>query len=197
MTVKERRERERACRHQLIIESARDLAEAEGWDEVTTRRLAERIEYSQPVLYSHFAGKEAIVQAVALQGFGELAAALRNARAGGGEPEDVLRRMASAYADFGLNQPRVYDAMFVLSSGLIFGSPETPEPLQDAFSELRGVVADLAQGHDIDTYTEVVWSALHGLVTLARSDRLRGNRHNERLDLLLDRFTRVQNRSPR
>ena len=47
---------------------------------MTTRRLADCIEYSQPVLYSHFEGKDAIVSAVALEGFGELAAVLRNAR---------------------------------------------------------------------------------------------------------------------
>jgi Bacterial regulatory proteins, tetR family len=37
----------------LIITTARKLAEAEGWDAVTTRRLSSQIEYSQPVLYKH------------------------------------------------------------------------------------------------------------------------------------------------
>lgn len=57
MSVRERKERERANRHQLIVSTARELAESDGWDAVTTRRLAERIEYSQPVLYSHFRGR--------------------------------------------------------------------------------------------------------------------------------------------
>jgi hypothetical protein len=56
-----RRARERAARHALIIQTARQIAETDGWDAVTTRRLAETIEYSQPVLYSHFANKDAIV----------------------------------------------------------------------------------------------------------------------------------------
>lgn len=85
MSVTARRERERAQRHQLIIKAARELAEAEGWDAVTTRRLAERVEYSQPVLYSHFDGKDAIVRAVAIQGFEELAARLAAARLGVGD----------------------------------------------------------------------------------------------------------------
>ena len=50
MSTTERRERERAQRHQLIITAARELAEADGWEAVATRRLAERVEYSQPVL---------------------------------------------------------------------------------------------------------------------------------------------------
>ena len=39
MTVQQRRERDRAKRQELIVRTARELAEAEGWDAVTTRRL--------------------------------------------------------------------------------------------------------------------------------------------------------------
>ena len=80
MTATQRRERDRRLRHELIVRTARDLAEAEGWDAVTTRRLADRVEYSQPVLYSHFENKDAIVRAVAIEGFADLAAQLRSAR---------------------------------------------------------------------------------------------------------------------
>jgi AcrR family transcriptional regulator len=79
MSVQERKERERADRERLIVATARELAEQQGWDAVTTRRLAERIEYSQPVLYSHFRGKREIIGAVALQGATEMAAELRAA----------------------------------------------------------------------------------------------------------------------
>ena len=44
MSIQSRRERERAEREQLIITAARELAEAEGWEAVTTRRLAERVD---------------------------------------------------------------------------------------------------------------------------------------------------------
>src|SRR3569833_4545352 len=80
MSIQTRRERERAEREQLIVTAARELAESEGWDAVTTRRLAAEIEYSQPVLYSHFKGKDAIMAAVAVEGFAALAAELRAAR---------------------------------------------------------------------------------------------------------------------
>lgn len=82
MSVQERKERERLARERLIVATARELAEQQGWDAVTTRRLAERIEYSQPVLYSHFRGKREIIGAVALEGATEMAATLRAAAAG-------------------------------------------------------------------------------------------------------------------
>src|SRR5260221_9402898 len=77
MSIAERRERQRAERYELILAAARELAEAEGWDAVTTRRLAGIIDYSQPVLYSHFKGKADIMAAVATRGFEELATRLR------------------------------------------------------------------------------------------------------------------------
>src|ERR1700746_373581 len=97
MSVQDRRARERQQRERLIVATAAELAEAEGWDAVTTRRLAEAIEYSQPVLYSHFSGKDAIVQAVALQGFAQLAATLREAQDAATSPRAVLLALAQAY----------------------------------------------------------------------------------------------------
>lgn len=188
MSVQHRRARERAQRHRLIIDTARALAESEGWDVVTTRRLAEEIEYSQPVLYSHFENKEAIVRAVAIEGFGEMAEALRTAREGAGSPVEALRRVARAYTDFGLSRPALYDAMFVMATDMPFGQADAPGELHAAFAELRAVVAELAGGDDPDTCTEVVWSALHGFTSLTRGGRLRLDHHAEQLELLLQRI---------
>ena len=80
--IAERKGRERAERERRIIAAARGIAEREGWDAVTIRRLAEEIEYSQPVLYSHFENKDAIVAAVAVEGFQEITVALREAASG-------------------------------------------------------------------------------------------------------------------
>ena len=98
MSIAERRERQRAERYERIVAAACELAEAEGWDAVTTRRLAELIDYSQPVLYSHFKGKADIMGAVAIRGFEELAARLRMAKANlAGESDHLaqsLRRLS-------------------------------------------------------------------------------------------------------
>lgn len=185
MTIQNRRERERAERHQLIIDAARDLAESEGWEAVTTRRLAERVEYSQPVLYSHFKGKDAIVCAVAIQGFGELARQLREARAGQGDP---LRSLADAYLRFARERPALYDVMFVQQTDIAFGSSETPAELRAAFGEFVAAVETVAGDRDLETLTEVFWSTLHGIATLTHGERLRPDHHQDRLDLTLSAF---------
>jgi len=180
-----RRARERAQRHHLIIQTARALAEADGWDAVTTRRLAEAIEYSQPVLYSHFASRDAIVAAVAVQGFTELAEQLHQARASAVDQQHILAGVAHAYLDFGLANPALYDAMFTLHTGLPFGQTDVPLPVHAGFEELRAAVAPLAGDRHLDTFTEVFWSALHGLVMLTRAGRLRQSQAGLRLPLLV------------
>ncbi|HEX3787900.1 MAG TPA: TetR/AcrR family transcriptional regulator [Pseudonocardiaceae bacterium] len=185
MSISGRKERERAERHELIISTARELAEAEGWDAVTTRRLAERIEYSQPVLYSHFAGKDAIVSAVAVQGFAELATALAAARASAGTPEQAVAAVAGAYTAFGAANPALYDAMFTLTTDLPFATAAAPAPLRAAFAEIADALAPLAGERDPGLYAEVGWGAMHGMVTLTRAGRLPADQREQRLALLV------------
>jgi AcrR family transcriptional regulator len=189
MSVQERRERERTQRERLIVTTARDLAEAEGWDAVTTRRLAELIEYSQPVLYSHFKGKDAIMAAVAVEGFAEIAAQLRAARAKAATARAALAAVVSAYVDFAERRPALYDAMFIHAVDLRFAHPETPTALREAFGAIREALRPFTGDDDLDVHTEVLWAGLHGLVTLMRGGRLPRESHEQRIALLLDRFT--------
>ncbi|WP_393071952.1 TetR/AcrR family transcriptional regulator [Streptomyces sp. LN704] len=198
MTLRERRLREQAQRHRLILTTAREMAEAEGWDYVTTRRLADRIEYSQPVLYQHFKNKDAIVHAVALEGFAELAAALRAARLGTAEPRGALDAVARAYVDFAERGPVLYQAMLTLDpggddapAGTTGGASggacgDTPAPLADVLAEIGLAVAPVAAGRDGELLAEVLWSAWHGLAALTGGRRLRPGLTGRRLAALTE-----------
>jgi AcrR family transcriptional regulator len=196
MAIADRRLRDRAARRRLITTTARALAEREGWDAVTTRRLSTEIEYSQPVLYKHFASKEDIVEAVALEGFCELAETLGKARGGAGIPREVLARVARAYSDFATENPVLYHAMFTRTTRLPFASEDTPAPLSAAFTELREAAASIAGGRDVDTLAEVLWAALHGLTTLGHSGRLRPGRETERIEFLVAQVYDASSRNP-
>jgi AcrR family transcriptional regulator len=185
MAIEDRRARDRAARRQLITDTARKLAEDEGWDAVTTRRLSTEIEYSQPVLYKHFSSMDGIVAAVAVQGFGELADALSSARSGATDGRDALARVAHAFIAFAHGNPALFDAMFTRATTVRFADPETPAELNAAFAELRAAVDLVAGTRDADTLTEVLWAALHGLITLDRGGRLRPEYRAARVDLLV------------
>ena len=158
-------------RRDQVIRAARDLAESDGWAAVTMRRVAGDLGVTQPVVYSAFDGRQAIIDAVALNGFRDLAAALEAVDA------SPMARMR-AYLDFAAAHPATYEAMFSLPSGLAFGTDDTPEPLQRAF---RGIRDAFPAGDE--TQAEVAWSAMHGLATLQASGRLRPSHTQARLDL--------------
>ncbi|WP_327401138.1 TetR/AcrR family transcriptional regulator [Streptomyces sp. NBC_01288] len=189
MTIQTRRERERAERERLIISAARELAETEGWDAVTTRRLAAEIEYSQPVLYSHFKDKGAIMAAVAVQGCEEIAAEMRTARTAAKGARAALAAVGESYTAFARRRPALYDVMFTHTVDLPFATPEAPAALQAAFGELFKAVQPIAaKGDDVGLLTETYWAGLHGLVTLMRSGRLPEEEHDQRLALLISHF---------
>jgi len=154
-----------------VVHAARALAESDGWAAVTMRRLAGEHGVTQPVLYSAFAGRQALIDAVAVDGFRDLAAAL------GAVDAAPMARMR-AYLDFAAAHPRVYEAMFSLPSGLPFAADDTPEPLRQAFAGVHVAFPD-ADG----TRAEVAWSVLHGLATLQAGGRLRASHVQARLDL--------------
>lgn len=184
MSITERRNRERAREHRIVA-AARLVAEHEGWGAVTIRRLASEIEYSQPVLYSHFENRDAIVAAVAVDGFRELATALRQAAVGVTHRQDGLGNVARAYLAFAREHPAVYEAMFTLPTGLHFANADTKPEFSAAFAALAVVVA--APGND-EVATETVWAALHGLAELEHSGRIRSCARDERVSLVVDGF---------
>jgi AcrR family transcriptional regulator len=186
--IAERKGRERAERERRITAAARLIADGEGWDAVTIRRLAEEIEYSQPVLYSHFENRDAIVAAVAVEGFRELAMALQQAGRESTDRRKALENVAMAYLAFARRHPSLYEAMFTLPTRLRFAEDDTKSELKDGFEALAAVVAPSSA--DVDVATETFWAALHGLAELERSGRIRQGARSERVALVVQGLLR-------
>ena len=134
------------------------LAEREGWDAVTTRRLSTEIEYSQPVLYKHFASMEDIVEAVALRGLRRTRRSPGAARASPAGRRKVLSRVAHAYSGFADREPGALRRDVHPRHTIAIRSRGHPIELRAAFAELREAVASVAGGRDVDTLTEVLWA---------------------------------------
>ncbi len=176
--IAERKLRDNQARRARIISAARRIAELEGWSNVTVRRLADEISYSQPVLYAHFENREAILGAVAIEGFQELGLALEKARKRV-KRGNTVESVASAYLEFAVSSPALYEVMFSLSLSVPFGDAATPPELRFAFSQLL----ELFQGQNskAEVLTELFWASLHGIAELTRTRRFPPSRQKERL----------------
>lgn len=177
----------RAEREQQIVAEARAIAEADGWPAVTVRRLADAIGYSQPVLYSHFPdGRDGIVRAVAIDGFERLNVALAGAPRSASAAKRI-RATVRRYVRFAHDNPAVYEAMFSMPTDLGFATQAAPAALRQGFAALERALGDSA--NDLETETELLWSAMHGLVELQRHARLRPSHEDARLRLLTALFS--------
>ena len=186
MAVADARAQRAARRRQQILDAARAIAEADGWTAVTSRRLADAIGYTQPVLYGHFpGGKTEIMRTVALAGFAELAGATQAAVTGKKGPQAVTA-VADVYLDFAAAHPSLYEAMFQLPIDARFAQDDAEAELRAGFSALGAALGNNSDG----TATELLWSALHGMSLLERAGRMRPEHRPNRIAELAARFAR-------
>ena len=169
MGITERRERERVEVRRKILDAARDLFVAEGYERVTMRRIAEAIEYSPTAIYLHFEDKDDLVLALCREDFGRLLAAMES-EAPPDDPVEWIRQLGRAYARFALENPNHYRFMF-MSPMKPEHKPEPTDPGQLSFGVLRAAVGKaISTGAfrpgDVDTIAQVMWSSVHGAAAL-------------------------------
>lgn len=175
MGTKERREREKEEIRGKILDAARELFVKEGYDAVSMRKIAEKIEYSPTAIYLHFKDKRSVLIALCDEDFLRLARELQKI----GRVEDPIERMRQsgrAYIRFGLDHPNHYRWMFMTphpdhgpdESDIRVGNPE-----EDAWAFLRGTVAEAIEAGllrpeltDPDLVAQAVWGSVHGVVSL-------------------------------
>jgi AcrR family transcriptional regulator len=176
MGVIERRERERIETRDLILDAARELFVSEGYDGVTMRRVAEKIEYSPTAIYVHFRDKQQLFLELCHCDFRRLAETFQQI-AQIPDPVERLRRTGYGYMRFALENPNHYRMMFMTSH------PPLPEgmekemgkgnPEEDAYEFLRSTVQQaLAAGafrpelNDVNLISQTLWAGVHGVVSL-------------------------------
>lgn len=176
MLSQERRQRERAATRDRILQAAVALAHEEGWQGVTMRKIADRIEYTHAALYAYFATKEVLLLALFRQGTDLLLADLEATRATAASPDDALLAVARAYWEFAWRQRELYEVMNGLG-GVTLDHPDTVAEgrrIGDVMDvAIRAVLAHHgAMLDDVEAEITLLWGAMHGLVALSLAGRL-------------------------
>jgi len=170
----ERREREAAETRQRIVDAARDLFVANGYDATSMRAIAKRIEYTPTAIYHHFESKEALLDELCSHDFRALAATFQKV----GKVEDPVERIdriGEAYVEFALEHPMHYQFMFMTVRPPPGDGHDVAkgDPTEDAYAFLRAAVEEvirsgrfLPEYDDPDQVAQILWGALHGLISL-------------------------------
>jgi len=176
MTVRERRQREKLAIRDQILDAARELFIAEGYDGVSMRKVAERIEYSPTAIYLHFADKEALFRELCHEDYGRLAQSMQGL-AMLHDPIERVRQLGLSYIEFGLKNPNHYKLMFMTAHPPTELADRDLEmkgnPEMDSYAFLRATVQEASDARllrddldDVSVICQTLWAALHGVVSL-------------------------------
>lgn len=170
MGIAERKIRQKENVRASILEEARKIVEQEGWQALSIRKIAEAIEYSVPVIYDHFANKEAILLEFTREGYQLLNSALSKTKNKYEDPAQQIEAMAYTYWNFAFTNKEYYQLMY----GLGMPTCETVRQISELhiFSDLiatpiRQMIAASSR-IDTDPFLKLhtFWSMLHGLVSI-------------------------------
>jgi AcrR family transcriptional regulator len=180
--VKERQEREREAVSRAILDAARELFVAEGYDNVSIRKIAERIEYSPAAIYGYFPSKDDIFFALAEEGFRTL---LGSAAQCGTEthddsaPVDHIRRALLRVFDFSKSHPEYYRLMFldrsvprISKDWGRFGFVRDMRLQLDALIQSAVEAGQFPPGSRPEVLFRIMLTAVHGAAVMRLCDRL-------------------------
>ncbi|MEZ0165310.1 TetR/AcrR family transcriptional regulator [Kineococcus sp. LSe6-4] len=177
----ERRARERTQVRERILRAAGLTLAAEGVEAVTMRRVAADVDYTAPVIYQHFGGKDALLAELVRQGYRELAGRMAAARLAVDDDES-LAAVAGQYLRFAGEHEHLFEVMngTTLEAG---GRREAAAPVNEV---LLALVTGWARRHRVDLDVEdaclLLWGTLYGVATLGRLPTV-GRERADRLGL--------------
>lgn len=168
MGSKERILRQKEETRSNILKAAREIVKEEGWQGLSMRKIADKIEYTAPIIYEYFSNKEAILQELTCKGFGILTKDLEASKAESEDPAEQLEGMWLAYWNFALKNKEMYQLMYgVEMTCCAQRNTETDAP----YTLISNVIAEL-MGEE-NPKPEVIkqkyftfFSVIHGLISI-------------------------------
>jgi AcrR family transcriptional regulator len=168
-----------------ILEAARELLDRKGLAAVTMRSVAERVGVTPMAIYRHYADRTSLLNAMADEGFRELAARVLALELEGGV-EHRLTQVSDVFVDSAMQFPNLYRLMFlepregarVYPDDFKAGRSPTFRPTVDILDEAMGR-GELRKDDPIEIAFEL--SALsHGLIVLYLGGRVAQGEQNFR-----------------
>jgi len=179
MGSQERRARHKEELRKQILDAARELFATEGYEKVSMRRIAERIEYSPKTIYLYFKDKGEILYHLGEAFLARLGVKVDALAGNRPDPETYLRAGLRAYVDFGLEHPNEYRIAF-LTDARDYPYRSLDEMPADSISRaLQRKLGDtvraciergLFRTIDVEVASHVLWVGVHGLTCALITD---------------------------
>lgn len=174
MGTRERREREKENLREEILDAAREMFAAEGFENVSMRKIAEKIEYSPTTIYLYFKDKSDLIFQLCEETFSRLAQVLERIQKKYDDPLEALREAAYAYVKFGMQHPNHYKVVFILPLQQTLDRDDYKfegSMGEKTFNYLRQCVAECIRQQKIrpvdpELTSQALWAGMHGVTAL-------------------------------
>jgi AcrR family transcriptional regulator len=170
MGSKERIHRLKETTRTNILDAAHAIVKEEGWQALSMRKIADRIEYTAPIIYEYFENKEAILLELTKIGFLKLADKMKEARSLHQDLPGQLEAIWLAYWNFAFDEQEYYQLMFGIQMNCCLMDDILPTG-STPYDIAAGPIAALMGIADPDsdlvcTKYYTYWSIVHGLVSI-------------------------------
>ena len=179
MGVRERQEREREAVGRAILDAARELFVAEGYQNVSIRKIAEKIEYSPAAIYGYFPSKDDIFLALAEEGFRLLFACGQDAAVPEIASIGTIRSGFLRFYEFSKTHPEYFALMFVdrtvpkiSRDWNRFGFVRDMRKTMAAGIQNVIDAGDFPAGTEADSVFRILMAAVHGVAVMRLCERL-------------------------
>lgn len=177
MGISERKEREKAEMKERILDAALKMFLEEGYAKTSIRNIADAIEYSPGTIYLYFKDKDELLYEVQGEAYLKLLQAFKK-NVTNEDPVERLGELARTYIDFGLENPELYDLMFIIRAPMNVEKDEHEGHGGDSFAFLVNCLKACMEKNllifkDVNLAALQLWSIVHGLVSLNLRCRLR------------------------
>ncbi len=177
MGIKDRKKRDAGKMRSRILKAAMELYVKGGYENVTMRGIAAKIEYSPGTIYLYFQNKNDIMLQLCYQGFERLLAHQDKLE----KIADPLERLSAGgryYLAFALENPEFYELMFATTEVLRDSGPDQEAAPLRAFRKFAENIkacldAGIFSAGEVETTAIALWATLHGLASLLIKGRLR------------------------
>jgi AcrR family transcriptional regulator len=175
----EKRHKNKEEFRQAILEAAREVFSSDGYGNFSMRKLARRIGYSPTTIYLYFKDKDDLLFCLCEEFYTELYQTIQRIEGEGAGLLETLRKILLAYVSFGLANPEHYRVAF-FTNPVIYGSPldflENDTMSRRAYLHYRNLVAQCCEagvlcGIDAETFAQVLWAGVHGIMSAALHTR--------------------------
>jgi AcrR family transcriptional regulator len=176
MSVADRRQREKLALRQEILAAARQLFAKEGYESVSMRRIAQKIEYSPTTIYLYFRDKHELIHELCEETFSLLTKKIEKAVSAEGDPVELLKRGLRAYVDFGIQHPNHYQTTFLTRHDGDHEKLMEESAGARAFQFLiqavtKCVTAGRFREVDVMAVGQMLWTVVHGVTSLQITHR--------------------------